>query len=247
MMIRKLIFIIVLVSFAFTTAYSGDSQSADIEAATVDKCEGKVRLHAGGSVRGEDSYIGHTIFIGDTLRTGRKSTAAAITIDNSKVVLMERSSVEFLELKEVAPGEGKVIFDIEKQESAKGMQVKLMTTVIGVKGTQFMVDLGNASDTDTGEMPPCRIYLREGELEFTSLEGEFRRYVQEEMAAFKKFVDEEMSEFEAFKKEFQGEKVEHVKSFDLKAGEAVSIDGKDVRNIKFSEDAEEAFRMLDEL
>ena len=185
------------------------------------------------------------LFIKDIVNTKSHSLAFIGFIDNSKVLLKEKSSLEITGYRKFSVNKGRVLFKIQKRGMLKGAQIKVRSVVIGVKGTKFIVD---EKDGKTN------VYLKEGLVSVKNLEGQFKVYkkkTQEEFEEFKKQFEEgvkqEKEEFEEYKKQVQKEFVEFVKEFTLKPNMAVSIDGNEVRYIKIPTDVEEDFKLLDRL
>ncbi len=185
------------------------------------------------------------LFIKDIVNTKSHSLAFIGFIDNSKVLLKEKSSLEITGYRKFSVNKGRVLFKIQKRGMLRGAQVKVKSVVIGVKGTKFVVDRRNGK---------TNVYLKEGLVSVKNLEGQFKVYkkkTQEEFEDFKKQFEEgikqEKKEFEEYKKQVQKEFVEFVKEFTLKPGTAVSIEGNEVKFIEIPIDIKKDFELLDRL
>lgn len=237
---KKILFLAAVFTVITATAFSVDKVSLG----EIASAEGKVNIYKENEVRGETfRKNNHKLFKGDRIKTSGKSKAFINFRDQSKVVVLEKSMLTIDDFKKYSPAEGKVVFKITKTNEAQGVQIGLQTTVIGVKGTTFLVEVEpNADGIGTA---PAKVYLKEGELEFTSVEGEFKRYVEQVQEEYNNFVNETMSDYEKYLREQNEEFVEYVKEFSIKGGTAISIDGNEVRNIEFGDDVNSAFRELD--
>jgi hypothetical protein len=237
---KKLTFLSLVLAALTATAFSIENVSLGEIAAV----EGKVSVYKGNEVRGETvKKQGFKLFKNDRIKTSRLSKAYISLSDQSKIVVLEKSVLSIDDFRKLSPGEGKVIFRINKTDAAEGVQIGLQTTVIGVKGTTFLVEVDE--NIDGIGVPAAKVYLQEGELSFTSVEGEFKRYVEQVEEEYRNYLKETMNDYDSYIKEMTEESVEYVKEFSIKGGSAVSIDGQEVRDIEFSGDINNAFRELD--
>ncbi|WP_457623267.1 FecR domain-containing protein [Persephonella sp.] len=229
MRIFKTIFILFLV--ATTSGFSQD-------AGKIVKFEGKVKVFRESSVRGINvDGSNFPLFVKDIIKTKSRSMAFIKFIDDSKIVLTEKSSLIIEDVDTVSAEGGRVLFSIKKRGGIRGLKVKARSVVIGVKGTKFIVDMSDDS---------MNIFLKEGLLSVRSLVGEFVRYKKKEISEFEKFKKEHIDEFEEYKKEMEEEFKEFVKEFEMREGTAVSITDGEVRDIKIPPEIEREFELLDE-
>jgi len=187
----------------------------------------------------------YPLFVKDIVNTKSKSLAFIGFIDGSKVLLKEKSSLLIDGYRKFSINKGRVLFKIKRRGHLRGAIVKVKSIVIGVKGTKFLVDYSNTRTA---------IYLKKGLISVKNLSGEFKVYKkkqEEEFEAFKKEFEEgvkkQAEEFEEYKKQIQKEFVEYVREFELKAGNAVYIEGNEVRSLKITPEIEEEFKLLDRL
>ncbi|WP_457622137.1 FecR domain-containing protein [Persephonella sp.] len=176
------------------------------------------------------------ILVKDIIKTKTGSLAFISFVDNSKIVLTERSTLIVQSFDTVAAEKGRVLFKIEKRGRLKGLKVKAKSVVIGVKGTKFIVDMAEDG---------MNIYLKEGRISVRSLVGEFIRYKQKEISEFEKFKKEQLDEYEEYKRDLEEEFREFVKEFEMVGGTAVSIKNGEVRDIKIPFFIEKEFELLD--
>ncbi len=108
---------------------------------------GKVEILKEQQVVGKSAKAGSEFLTDDLIRTKRKSFAEVSFIDGSSVKIYERSR---LKINGIERGKdynadiqkGRVLFDIAKSEDVSGdFKVKTTTSIIGVKGTSFRIDV----------------------------------------------------------------------------------------------------------
>lgn len=184
--------------------------------------KGKATIHEAGSPRGQRvKDTPESLTKDQFLRTYRNSQARVVLADDSKILITENATLEFKDEQNIHLGEGRVLFDIKKRDAAKSLNVITKTAVIGVKGTQFLVDSHGDDAT---------LHLKEGVIEVTSLD---------------QYKKQQMNDFEQFKKQQMKEFTEYKKSMTIKSGTAVSLSGKGIKEIEFS--ADELNKLFEEL
>ncbi|MCD8554248.1 FecR domain-containing protein [Seleniivibrio sp.] len=146
--------------------------------------------------------------------------------------------VTFSENNKYSPESGKVVFSIKKRGAETGtVIVGLKTAVIGVKGTEFLIDIA--------EDGKAKVYLKDGEISVDSVEGEFRKHGKVVMDEYEAYVRKMMGEYDKYVAELQKQYTEYVKTFTMKPGQAISIDGQDVNTLDFDEKTLKEFELLD--
>ncbi|MDH3975492.1 MAG: FecR family protein [Deltaproteobacteria bacterium] len=207
------------------------------KAGTITRYKGTVRVYKEGAVRGEKvKKKGYEVFVKDMIKTKRRALAYIDMEDNSKIILKGNSIMEIDAVKDLNLKEGRVLFRIKKQDRMRGLRVKTKSIVIGVKGTEFLVDSGDEF---------LKLYLKEGRLNVESPEGEFKRYKKRDKEAFEDFKKNKIEEFEEYKKELEEEFVEYVKEFEMEGGTAIVIRGSEVRDTALSAEIEEEFALFE--
>lgn len=207
------------------------------QAGTISSYKGTVRVYKEGAVRGSKvKKEGYEIYVKDLIKTKRRALAYIDLEDKSKVILKGNSIMEIEGIKGLNVKEGRVLFRIKKQKKIRGLRVKSKSVVIGVKGTEFLVDAGEDD---------LKVYLKEGRLNVESPEGEFKRYKKKEKEEFEDFKKEKIKEFEEYKKELEEEFIEYVKEFEMEGGTAIVIKGDEVRDTALTDEIEEEFRLFE--
>jgi len=145
--------------------------------------------------------------------------------DGDYTAALDRHSRVRIEAKGASLGGGKVLFDVRKQGPASGVQIKTRLSVIGVKGTSFLVsddgrELGVAMDSGAVEITstqgPVGLYREPsngGAASSTDLQAEYDRFLREKAAG----LAEKAAAFEAYKATTQREFVAYVESLTLAA------------------------------
>ena len=231
---RRLLFLVLLIALSFGQEKAGE----------LVKKQGRVKLFREGSLAGKLVVnLPEDLFVKDILKTDYSSMAFVRLMGVNKLVLMENSVLYIEGIDRVNFEGGRALFQIRKREETRGLKVRVGSVIIGVKGTRFMV---------SSEEGRTSIFLKDGVLSIRKMVGEFIRYrkkEEEEYEEFKRGIEEgirkEREEYERFKEETQKEFREFVKEFELKSGEAVVIEGSEVRNIEIPPEVEEEFRLLD--
>ena len=190
---------------------------------TVTHVEGKVKIHQDGSPRGQRVKTPPaTINLGQFVRTFANSSARVKLYDDSKILVTENATLEFTDNRNLTVEQGRILFSINKRDAIHSLNILTKTAVIGVKGTQFLVE-ANGDE--------ALLYLKEGEVEVKSLAQEFEDF---------------KAEYEQFKKDYLKEFAEFKKSMSVKAGVTISIGKQGLREISTPAEIEVLFKELDE-
>lgn len=220
-----LVILICLSVFAYSAELAG----------YIEKFDGKVIVYKNGSVKGDMAKKGFELRKGDSVRTFSKSNAYIKFVDDSKVVLTEKSTMYIKDVKMINLKVGKVVSEIQKQENNKGVKIATKSAIIGVKGTKFLVNV----DKDGVD-----VVLKEGSINVQSVKGEFKRYLKDEEEDFNKFVDDTKKDYDDYKKKMGEEFVEFVKEFTLEGEMAISIKNNEVKNLKDTSAFDDEFELM---
>lgn len=204
-------------------------------AGTIEKFDGRVIVYKPGAVRGIPASGALPLSKGDAVRTFKNSNAYIKFADGSKIVVTENSILNIKDIQTVNLRDGKVVFAIQKQENKEGVKIATKTAIIGVKGTQFLVNVAK------GEVD---VVLKEGKINVKAIKGDFKRYLKAEEEDFNKFVTETREDYEEYKKKVGEEFVEFVKEFTMEGSMAVSIRGNEVKDIQDFKEFEKSFELL---
>ena len=208
------------------------------KAGKVTKTKGKVYYHENRSVRSKRlKKDTQDLFVHDMLRTKKKSQAFLTLVDGSKLVLDENAVIHFNGVKRITAEKGIVLFDIKKQGQLKGLQIATKTAVIGIKGTRFMIDASNDS---------LKLYMKEGLVNVEAKDGGTFKHVLKQKQSYKDYLKDMFTSFSEYKQKQEEEFVEFVKSIDVPANKAISINGDKLEDIKIPDYVEKQFKLLDE-
>lgn len=197
------------ISFTFVTNTYGDNLSI------IEEISGDVFVLKNGSFIKKIAKEKQGLGKGDILITGDKSFVIIKTKDDSKIVLDENSRLKIESIDLYNQKKGKIYYNIEKKEQ-KGFLVKTEFAVIGVKGTEFIID---SFEDKKG------VALKEGLVKIDSLLDKFELRRKKELSEFESFQMKSKSEFEEYKKKTWEEFVEFVDNFELKPDKMVTFDG----------------------
>ena len=206
--------------------------------------KGRVKVYSEGQLSGKVVFsTPYEVKVGDAVKTDFGSMAFLKLLGYDKLVLMENSVMIIKGVDTVGLEGGRAVFHIRKRGRAQGLKVRVRSVIIGVKGTKFAV---------YAEGDKIGVYLKEGRLSVRNEEGNFVRYRKREEEAFEEYkrefeegVQREMEEYEKFKAETEREFKEFVKEFELASGQAVIIEGNEVRDIQIPPEIEEEFKLLE--
>lgn len=208
-------------------ASSGLAAAADCPpVAHITAFEGQVSIKpAGKVVKKSPGKTPSPLCAGDEVHTFQgkaliKSEQDQITLDHDSVVTLKSPD-------QAALSKGKALFDIQKRGTSTGLQVATRLSVIGVKGTSFLV-----ADKESG----VSVALAEGVVDVTSTQGQLGHYREKAAAAkettFEDFkrqgaeaVDKEKQAFVDYVHKVQREFVAYVENITMEAGTELEIHG----------------------
>lgn len=200
-------------SWAMPVYAQEDTALQNEELATVVKIEGKARILPKDSIKKHKAAAGEKLFPGDRIISYNGTKVIIKLTDGSDLIMDEASELLFFDVDRLRQDVGEVYYKIKKRVASKGLKVETSLSIIGIKGTEFIVDL-----RDEGE-----IALNEGLIGIESLHAEFELHKEKVMQEYERYKQEQMDGFEAYKAEAEKEVVSYVKAFDLHAGRALSF------------------------
>ncbi|PID78254.1 MAG: hypothetical protein CSA18_02430 [Deltaproteobacteria bacterium] len=227
----------ILLIFILTLFFSAPYGFANSSNAVISKINGDVFILKKGAFRKSFAIVSQVVKDGDMIITGDKSYAVLKLSDNSNVVIEENSRMKSNALESWEQKEGKAYFNIEKKEQ-KGFKVKTPFAVIGVKGTEFIIDSSEKNKT---------IALKKGLIDVESLKKEFELRRKKELSAFQAFMEKTRSAFGKYKKADREEFVEFVRSFELKPGKMVVFSDNIAEEKAFTDNLDEDFKKFREM
>lgn len=197
----------------------------------VQKVSGTAKVQHEKSIKKSNIKVGSEILDGDIFTTMPKSSVVLKLKDNSIVALDASSSLHFQNNKSFEQKKGKIYYNIAKKESNSALEVKTNFAIIGIKGTEFIVNAQNP-----------QVMLKEGTVSISSIKQEFELYTKEMQREFEEYAKNKEADFEKFKNEQNPALT--TKSFDLQAGNSISFDDTKVHEKAFAEDEAASFALF---
>jgi hypothetical protein len=210
--------------------------------------EGQVSIKPAGKVlKTSPGALPRALCAGDEVHTfaGR----AKIDDGRSMVTLDHFSVAAFVAAGKAAMNKGQALFEVSKRKAETGVEVKTRLSVIGVKGTRFLVSDKN---DDVG------VVLDQGQVEITSTQGPVALYretaaakpAEDDFAAYVRRKAEAIAagkaEFEEYKTQVQREFVAYVENLTLEAGKELVTHGHVAVERAISDEAAKAIQSLAE-
>ena len=201
---KVLIIFLYLISLTWAMADELEEKSLGV----IVKIEGKAKVLSKASIKKHQAKCGEALFQGDKLISYSNAKVVLELADSSTIILNESSELSFIDKNNLTHNAGEIYYKIKTRKSSQGLRIKTPFSIMGIKGTEFIVDAKGKGE----------IALNEGLVGIESLHADFELHKQKLMADYEKFKNEQNSAFEAYKAEAQGETVAYVKEFDLEAG-----------------------------
>ena len=181
--------------------------------ATIVKLEGKAKVLSNNSIKKHKAKLGEALFEGDKLITYNASKVLVELDDNSNLILNASSELSFLDRKNLKQTAGEIYYKIKTRKASIGLKVETPFSIMGIKGTEFIVDTKGKG----------QIALNEGLVGIESLHADFELHKKKVMEAYEKYKSEQNAGFEAYKAQAQGKVISYVKAFDLEAGKVLEF------------------------
>ena len=208
-----------------------DGRGDTVKVATVINLKGTLKRLKEGSIKKVRLKAGDGIDKGDMVMTYGSASALLQLLDGSTLLMDEDSMVHFHSSVSVEQTEGAVYYEVLKRSSHSALKVKTPFAIIGIKGTTFIVN--------AGENP--NVALNEGRIGIESLKEAFELHRKKVLREFEDFKARQESGFDAYKKAQDKHIVEHVKAFELEAGNSVYFENNRVDELPISETTQAQF------
>jgi len=200
-----------LLSFLYSENYDlsvEESFSMEKEVvAIIIELEGKAKILSLGEIKKHKAVKGEALYKGDKLISYGDANILVELNDKSKIILNSSSSLTFLSNTELKQDQGEIYYKINKRIKSQGLQIKTPFSIMGIKGTEFIINtLGS------GE-----IALNEGLIGIESLSDSFELHKKELIAKYNEYKSEQIHGFEDYKKMPEDDNVSYVKEFNLKS------------------------------
>lgn len=214
---------------------AGVAQATPCEkVASLERVEGAVKVQEAGSVvRRDPSALPLALCVGQRVLTFANGRAEIRTDSKDRIVLDASSTLEIMGPSKVGVDEGKALFVVKKRGAAKGFEVATKLSVIGVKGTRFLV---------SERVSASEVLLQEGRVNvestgqpfevYQAVVEEFEAYKEGERKKFDQHQEEERRAFDAYRAEMAREFVGYKQSIDLEPGQQLSLRGRDAVTVR---------------
>lgn len=172
-----------------------------------------------------------TIVSEDTvIETGANQKIAVKTAEGDIIIAGNNAKIKLVKPGFFSQLFGKVYYFFTPS-SKRDVTVQTSTATLGIRGTKFVIDSGQASSLDD------KVSLVEGKLNFQSNDDEyFQLYQQRNLTEFEIFKQKELKEFDSYKKQMVEEFVAFKLSIDLEQGYSLTFDGKKARQAPLNDD-----------
>lgn len=202
------------VTWAMAVEVKGEVSTIDTKSlAVIKKIEGKAKVLSKSSIKKHKAFSGEVLHEGDTLITYKETKVLVQLQDCSNLILNASSELSFIDKENLKQRRGEVYYKIKTRQASQGLKIETPFSIMGIKGTEFIVDTNG-----TGQ-----IALNEGLVGIESLHADFELHKKKVMQAFEKFKTEQNTGFEAYKAEAEGKVISYVKTFDLEAGKVLNF------------------------
>ena len=205
---------------------------------SVESVKGSVKVKSEGSFKKSKVIVGLVIKEGDLITTSKKSSLLIKLSDGSDVVVDSSSSIHFQKDNLIEQDGGKIFYKITSRSAKNSLKVKTPFAIIGIKGTQFVV---NATDD-------ASVILKEGLIGVASIKEEFELYRKKVQEEFDNYVAKQQSDFQKYKNAQNKYAIaEMTKEFDLKAGNRISFNENRVNEDAWSKEDDAEFEYFEKL
>jgi len=208
--------------------------------AVIVQIDGKAKLLPNESIKKHKAKLGESLQAGDKLITYKDAKVILRLLDNSNIILNESSEITVISETSLEQESGEIYYKIKKRTKSKGLKVKTPFSIIGIKGTEFIVNTANDG----------QIALNEGLVGIESLRADFELHKKQIMDEFNEYKRKQDKEFAKYKNPTGEEVVSYVKEFDLEASHVLNFGDKSNCDIEcesyvtddmFDEEIEEMF------
>ena len=204
----------------------------------ITKVVGNVQFLRPESIRREKAAAGTEILERFVVLTSDQSSATLQLIDDSSVVLDQNSRLEARDAQNFFQKAGIAYYDIKSRKTGASLKVGTEFALIGVKGTQFIVNAAEGKGNIT---------LRTGRLGIEALTGEFAIHRRKITSEFEEYLRQQQEGYDEFKQKLQDDFIEYKKEFTLEPLKAVFIEGNKVVERGFTQDELMEFSRLEAL
>ncbi len=181
--------------------------------ATITKIEGNVKSLPCQTIKKHTAKEGEILLAGDKLITYKDTKVMVELLDKSQIILNENSQMTFVSLTSLEQSSGEIYYNIQKRTKSRGLKVTTPFSIIGIKGTEFIV---NSSDIS-------QIALNEGLIAIESINANFELHKKQMLDKFNAYKQKQDKGFEEYKNSTNDEVISYVKAFNLEASHILNF------------------------
>jgi len=211
---KIIIILLTVISFSYaapTPDKDNKSQINTVSLASIVKIEGRVKVLSKNSIKKRKPTVGEFLQKGDKLITYRQSKVYIALIDNSKIILDENSELTLINSKRLKQEAGEIYYKIKKRHGAKGLKIETPFSIIGIKGTEFIVN-------STGD---GQIALNKGLLGIEALRASYELHKERVLNEFEEYKRKQDIAFERYVNQAQDDIVSYVKELSLESSKVL--------------------------
>ena len=216
---KKLFVILVLVGTLFLVQSAADTLES-FPIAIITKIDGKAKILPAGSFKKHEAMVGEGLLMGDRLFSYKDTKILVTLLDDSPIILNENAELLFSSNRRLKHEHGEIYYRIVKRSKSRGLQVETPFSIIGIKGTEFIVRFD-----DEGE-----IALNEGLIGVNSLGEAFELHQKKSISDFEKYKKQQNAEFAEYQRQQEEDFTSYVKQFDLHSNKVIRF--KSAKNCK---------------
>ena len=179
--------------------------------AIITKIEGKAKILSAHSIKKHKASVGEGLLEGDRLISYGDTKVLITLLDESKIILNENAELLFSSDTRLKHEHGEVYYHIVKRSQSRGLEVETPFSIIGIKGTEFIVRFD-----EEGE-----ISLNEGLIGVHSLGAKFELHQKKSSSDFEQFQQTQDKSFSEYQRQQEEGFKTYVKQFDLHANKVI--------------------------
>ena len=181
--------------------------------AMITSVEGKAKVLPAHGIKKHQAKVGENLFAGDQLISYRNTKVLITFLDDSKIILNENASLLLESNTRLKHERGEIYYRIVKRSKSRGLQVETPFSIIGIKGTEFIIRFDKEGE----------ISLNEGLIEVRSLGAQFELHQKKSNNKFDTFQQKQDLEFSKYQEQQKQGFTTYVKKFDLHVHKVISF------------------------
>jgi len=211
--------VLVLIGTLFLVQTAADTLEA-FPIAIITKIDGTAKILPADSFKKHKAKVGEGLLVGDTLFSYKDTKVLVTLLDDSPIILNENAELLFSSDRHLNHEHGEIYYRIVKRSKSRGLQVETPFSIIGIKGTEFIVRYDQEGE----------IALNEGVIGVSSLGEAFELHQKKNISDFEKYQKQQDAEFAEYQRQQEEDFTSYVKQFDLHSNKVIRF--KSAQNCK---------------